>query len=54
MKIHPGIVLLFLTAWLGVQGWALSEISALKVEVATLTMRMNYQFGDIGNPTKIK
>lgn len=47
MKIHPGIVILFLTSWLSVQAWALSEISALKVEVATLTARMNYQFGDI-------
>lgn len=40
MRINSGIVLLFLSAILAVQGWMLSELVNLKTTVAVLAIKV--------------
>lgn len=43
MKIHPLIAGALVTVFLTIQGWTLMEVVNLKVEVATLSVRIEKQ-----------
>ena len=41
MRVPMPIIVAFLTAWLGLQWWELQQISELRVQVATLSVRID-------------